>query len=161
MSLVLVRVDSRLVHGQVVEGWVPHVKANCLLVVNDDLAVNPFLRSVMELAGTPSLRIVFCTVDEVARAAAEVDRRGERAILLCSTPADAARVLAKGIRFGELNIGNLHFGAGRVEITPSVFFAPEDYDSVDALQRQGITVEVRGTPFEPGKPVRGGGGWEF
>ena len=37
MSLVLVRVDSRLVHGQVVEGWVPHVHANCLLVVNDDL----------------------------------------------------------------------------------------------------------------------------
>jgi PTS system mannose-specific IIB component len=160
MPLVLVRVDSRLVHGQVVEGWVPHVKAGCLLVVNDDLASNPFLRSVMELAGTPSLRIVFCTVDQVAAAAAEVDRRGERAILLCSTPADAARVLAAGIRFQALNIGNLHFGAGRVEITPSVFFAPEDFEAVDALRRNGVEVEVRATPFEPGKPV-GGGGFEF
>ena len=68
MPLALVRVDSRLVHGQVVEGWVPHVKANCLLVVNDDLASNPFLRSVMELAGNPSLRIVFCRLDDVASA---------------------------------------------------------------------------------------------
>lgn len=161
MPLVLVRVDSRLVHGQVVEGWVPHVHANCLLVVNDDLAANPFLRSVMELAGTPSLRIVFCTLDQVVREAAEIDRRGEKAILLCSTPADAARVLANGVRFSALNIGNIHFGAGRVEITPSVFFSPEDYDSVEALQRQGVEVEVRGTPFEPPKSVRGGGGWEF
>jgi PTS system mannose-specific IIB component len=160
MPLVLVRVDSRLVHGQVVEGWVPHVKADCLLVVNDDLASNPFLRSVMELAGNPSLRIVFCTMDDVAAAVAEVDRRGERAILLCSTPADAAGVLSRGVRFRELNIGNLHFGAGRVEITPSVFFAPEDFEAVEALQRLGVQVEVRGTPFEPGKPV-GGGGFEF
>jgi PTS system mannose-specific IIB component len=103
---------------------------------------------------------VFCTVDQVAAAAAEVDRRGERAILLCSTPADAARVLAAGIRFQALNIGNLHFGAGRVEITPSVFFAPEDFEAVDALRRNGVEVEVRATPFEPGKPV-GGGGFEF
>jgi mannose/fructose/N-acetylgalactosamine-specific phosphotransferase system component IIB len=161
MPLVLVRIDSRLVHGQVVEGWVPHVKANCLLVVNDDLAANPFLRSVMELAGTPSLRIVFCTLDEVAQAAAEIAGRGEKAILLCSTPADAARIYAKGVHFTDLNIGNLHFGTGRVEITPSVFFAPEDYEAVEALQRQGVAVEVRGTPFEPGKPIRGGGGWEF
>ncbi|HEY5997454.1 MAG TPA: PTS sugar transporter subunit IIB [Candidatus Deferrimicrobiaceae bacterium] len=160
MPLALVRVDSRLVHGQVVEGWVPHVKANCLLVVNDDLASNPFLRSVMELAGNPSLRIVFCKLDDVASAVAEVDRRGERTILLCSTPADAAGVLARGVRFTELNIGNLHFGAGRTEITPSVFFAPEDFEAVEALQRQGVQVEVRGTPFEPGKPV-GGGGFEF
>ena len=160
MPLVLVRVDARLVHGQVVEGWVPHLKANCLLVVNDDLASNPFLRSVMELAGTPSLRIVFCTLDGVAAAAAEVERRGERAILLCSTPADAARILAKGVRFAALNIGNLHYGAGRVEITPSVFFAPEDYESVEALRVRGVAVEVRGTPFEPPKAV-GPGGFEF
>ncbi len=160
MPLALVRVDSRLVHGQVVEGWVPHVMANCLLVVNDDLAANPFLRSVMELAGNPSLRIVFCTLDEVSGAVAEIDRRGEKAILLCATPSDAARILAGGVRFAALNIGNLHFGAGRVEITPSVFFAPEDYESVEALQRQGVQVEVRGTPFEPGKSV-GGGGFEF
>ena len=160
MPLVLVRVDSRLVHGQVVEGWVPNVKANCLLVVNDDLASNPFLRSVMELAGNRSLRIVFCTVQDVREAAAEVDRRGERAILLCSTPADAVRVLSAGIRFQSLNIGNLHFGAGRTEITPSVFFAPEDFEAVGALQRLGVSVEVRATPFEPGKPV-GGGGFEF
>ncbi len=50
MSLVLARIDCRLIHGQVVETWIPHVNANLLIVANDDLYANPVLRSVMELA---------------------------------------------------------------------------------------------------------------
>jgi len=47
MPLVLARIDCRLIHGQVVEAWVPHTSADSLIVANDDLAGNPFLRSVM------------------------------------------------------------------------------------------------------------------
>ena len=59
MALVLVRVDCRLIHGQVVEAWVPHTGANCLLVANDDLVSNPFLRSVMEMAVPSDIHVVF------------------------------------------------------------------------------------------------------
>ena len=68
MSLVLVRVDCRLIHGQVVETWVPHTGADCLVVANDDLCSNPFLRSVMELAVPRSIHVIFCRLDEVADA---------------------------------------------------------------------------------------------
>jgi PTS system mannose-specific IIB component len=146
LSLVLVRVDSRLVHGQVVEGWVPHTGANAIVVANDDLAGNTLLRSVMELAGRSTLRISFCRLDEAPAAVAETERRGEATILICATTADAHRLHRLGIPFESLNIGNLHFAAGRVEVSPSVFFAPEDFDEVEALSREGVAVTVRATP---------------
>ena len=78
MPLVLARIDCRLIHGQVVETWVPHTSADSLIVANDDLAGNPFLRSVMELAVPPAIRVRFCRLDEAIPVLADADRRGNR-----------------------------------------------------------------------------------
>jgi PTS system mannose-specific IIB component len=150
MSLVLARIDCRLVHGQVVETWVPHVNANSLIVANDDLAANPLLRSVMELAVPVGIRVRFCRLDEVAAAIAEADARGERSILLVSNASDAVRVRKDGAGFTLLNIGNLHFAEGKVQISPSVFFAPEDFEALRWFRSHGVSVSVKGTPFESG-----------
>ncbi|MGE5664591.1 MAG: PTS sugar transporter subunit IIB [Deltaproteobacteria bacterium] len=154
MPIVLVRVDCRLVHGQVMETWVPHTGANCLLVASDALDANPFMRSVMEIAVPSSIHVVFRRVDDVADALAEIDRKNERAILLCAALSDALRIFRAGVRFPGLNVGNLHFAEGKVEVTPSVYFAPEDFEAVDALSRLGVAVTVRSTPFEPAAPYR-------
>lgn len=158
MPLVLVRVDSRLVHGQVVETWIPHTGADCLVVASDDLADNPSLRGIMELAVPADVRVLFCRVDVAVQAVRDVDREGRKAILLCASPADALRLFRAGVRFSSLNIGNIHFGAGKKEISPSVFFSPEDFEAVEALGRLGVSVDVRSTPFEAKRAVRAGRG---
>jgi PTS system mannose-specific IIB component len=150
MSLVLARIDCRLIHGQVVETWVPHVKADSLIVANDDLAANSVLRAVMELAVPAGIRVRFCRLDEVVATIAEGDRAGERSILLVSSAADAVQVLKDGAAFRLLNIGNLHFAEGKVQISPSVFFAPEDFEALRWFRSHGVSVCVKGTPFESG-----------
>jgi PTS system mannose-specific IIB component len=117
MSLVLARIDCRLIHGQVVETWVPHVKANLLIVANDDLASNPVLRSVMELAVPVGIRVRFCRLAEVVAAIAEAARAGDRSILLLSNASDAVKARKDGASFNLLNIGNLHFAEGKVQIS--------------------------------------------
>ena len=150
MSLVLVRVDCRLIHGQVVEAWVPHTGANCLLVANDDLVANEILKSVMEMAVPTGIHVVFCRVEEVRGVLSEIDRKGEKAILLCATFGDALDIFHRGVRFSTLNIGNLHYAAGKVEIAPSVYFNKEDFEAVHCLSHLGVAVTVKATPFEAG-----------
>lgn len=150
MSLVLARIDCRLIHGQVVETWVPHVNANLLIVANDDLYANPVLRSVMELAVPVGIRVRICRLDEAVAAIAEADRAGDRSILLVSNATDAVRIRKDGAAFSLLNIGNLHFAEGKVQISPSVFFAPEDFEALRWFRSHGVSVCVKGTPFESG-----------
>jgi len=150
MPLVLARIDCRLIHGQVVETWVPHTKANSLVVANDELASNDLLRSVMELAVPMGIHVRFCRIDEARKVLADSDGAGERSILLVSSAGDAVRLLKEGADFNLLNIGNLHFAEGKVEISPSVFFAPEDFEALRWLRAHGVTVCVKGTPFEAG-----------
>ena len=158
MPLVLVRIDCRLIHGQVVETWVPHTRANSLVVANDDLAGNPFLRSVMELAVPRGIAVRFCRISEASAVLAEADRKGERSILLVSSSEDAVALRQGSVRFDFLNIGNLHFAAGKVEITPSVFFSPGDFEAIRWFRSQGVSVCVRGTPFEAGTSYEAEGG---
>ncbi len=150
MSLVLVRVDCRLIHGQVVEMWVPHTGADCLVVANDDMSENPYLRSVMELAVPSSIHVVFCRVEEIAAVLDKVDTEGEKVIVLCTSSGDALRIYNAGIHFTSLNIGNLHYAVGKVEISPSVYFSPEDFATVHSLRHRGVSVNVRATPFDAG-----------
>lgn len=158
MPIVLVRVDCRLIHGQVVETWVPHTGADCLLVANDELVANAFLRSVMEMAVPAGVHVVFCSVKEVLRVMSEIDRKGEKAILLCASSGDALEIYRRGVRYAALNIGNLHYSSGKVEVSPSVFFAREDFEAVDCLSHLGVSVTVRATPFDPGTSFTAGEG---
>jgi PTS system mannose-specific IIB component len=134
----------------VVETWVPHTGANCLLVANDDLMDNSFLRSVMEIAVPPGIHVVFCRVEEVGRVLAEIDCPGKKAILLCATSGDALDIFQRGVHFPSLNIGNLHYGAGKVEVAPSVYFSQEDFEAVHCFSHLGVAVTIRATPFEAG-----------
>ncbi|MCL2102467.1 MAG: PTS sugar transporter subunit IIB [Syntrophorhabdaceae bacterium] len=150
MSLVLARIDCRLVHGQVVETWIQHVKANSLIVANDAVVDNPMMRSVMELAVPVEVKVRFCRLDQAIEMIKEADLVGERSILLISNASDAIKIRKSGARFTNLNIGNLYFEEGKVQITPSVFFAPEDFEALQWFRSNGVSVCVKGTPFESG-----------
>ncbi|HQP30651.1 MAG TPA: PTS sugar transporter subunit IIB, partial [Deltaproteobacteria bacterium] len=50
MNIVLVRVDDRLIHGQILESWIPFIKAQCVVVANDALAGDQFQRAILSMA---------------------------------------------------------------------------------------------------------------
>ena len=150
MPLVLARIDCRLIHGQVVEAWVPHLKADSLIVANDAMEANPMFRVVMELAAPVGVKVRFCRLDQLPQVLAVADAAGERSILLVSSASDAVRAMERGAAFTTLNIGNLHFEEGKVQISPSVFFAPGDFKALQWFCSRGVSVDVKGTPFEPG-----------
>ena len=104
----------------------------------------------MELAVPVGIRVRFCRLDEAVAAIAEADRAGERSILLVSNATDAVKIRKDGAAFNLLNIGNLHFAEGKVQISPSVFFAPEDFEALRWFRSHGVSVCVKGTPFESG-----------
>ena len=66
MSIVLARIDSRLVHGQVLEAWVPYVDADCIVVANDEVAGTSFQRMVMQAAVPSSLKLFIGTIEASA-----------------------------------------------------------------------------------------------
>ena len=148
MNLVLTRIDNRLIHGQVLESWVPHVQANCIVVANDLLAANP-LKKLMMKASVPSrMRVEIASVADAVQLLLTSSLDDYRVLLLFGTPADALRAYRLGLNYQQLNLGNLHADAGKARFSCTVFLALEDLDDLKTLEEAGISITARCIPAD-------------
>jgi mannose/fructose/N-acetylgalactosamine-specific phosphotransferase system component IIB len=151
----LVRVDNRLVHGQVLEAWLPALDAQGILVADDEAASNVLARSAMALA-IPS-RIKF-EVLPVQAAAAMLRPGGKgpaspRTLVLLRDVRDAEALHSAGVPMPQLNLGNVHFAAGRKQVSPSVYLDAAELEALGRLAAQGTHVEARAVPSETPLPL--------
>ena len=153
-GVALVRVDNRLVHGQVLEAWLPALDAHGILVADDEAAGNVLARSAMALAIPPGVNFEVLRVE----AAAGLLRPGgkgpqaPRTLVLLRDVRDAVALSEAGVPVPQLNLGNVHFGRGRKQVSPSVFLDAGELAALEKLSRAGTQVEVRAVPSEP--PLR-------
>ena len=153
-GVALVRVDNRLVHGQVLEAWLPALDAHGILVADDEAAGNVLARSAMALAIPPGVNFEVLRVE----AAAGLLRPGgkgpqaPRTLVLLRDVRDAVALSEAGVSVPQLNLGNVHFGRGRKQVSPSVFLDAGELAALEKLSRAGTQVEVRAVPSEP--PLR-------
>lgn len=148
MSLVLTRIDNRLIHGQVLEAWVPNIKANCIVVANDKIAANPMQKLLMEASVPKGLRVFIGTVDEARDILASEELTHARVLLLFATADDALQAHRLGVVFNDLNLGNMHAGDGKVKCSCTIALAAEDVDDLNLLEKAGITIYSQCVPSD-------------
>ena len=146
--LTLVRIDDRLIHGQVVEGWLPVLKAARVVVVSDDAASDPVQRALMELS-LPA-EVALDVLDSIKAPAVLKAAAGssERVLLLAPGPQEVLALHEAGVPFDSVNVGGLHFAAGTVQLGKAIFLDQGDMLCLEALAARGVRVEGRAVPSE-------------
>jgi PTS system mannose-specific IIB component len=147
--ICLVRVDNRLLHGQILETWVPRLRARRVLVADDEAARTPLARAAMTLALPPGVGAEVVPVESVDWAA--LAAAPEPVLVLVREVADLARAAGRGLAPAlapRLNLGNVHFGPGRRPVSPSVFLRADELDALQALAAAGFEVEARAVPSD-------------
>lgn len=146
-NIALVRVDCRLVHGQILEAWVPYIKAKYIIVVDDKVAADSFFETVIRMAVPSDIEVIVSSVDDFAQGFTFGHSGKKNAIVLFSNVADACRAFQKGFRFDRLNIGNIYNNEYKVCCAPSVLLCEEEIKYLEELSRQpGVFVELQSIP---------------
>jgi mannose/fructose/N-acetylgalactosamine-specific phosphotransferase system component IIB len=151
MDIALVRVDNRLVHGQILEAWVPFLRASCIVVVDDQVASDFFQETVIRMAVPREVQVIISGLKEFAETYSFTQGHGKKTIVLFSTVTAALAVHRLGFRFAKLNIGNIYNENCRLCCTPSVLLSDTDISDMTSLHDEGVQIEVRRVPKE--KPV--------
>ena len=145
------RVDNRLVHGQILEAWVPFLKASCIVVADDQVASDFFRETVIRMAVPSEVRVVISGVAEFAENNVFQRGCGPSTIVLFSTVSDASTAYRLGFRFDKLNIGNIYHEECRLCCTQSVQLNDGDIRDITGLRNAGVQIEFRRVPRE--KPI--------
>ena len=148
MSLVLTRIDNRLIHGQVLEAWVPFVKADCIVVANDELAHNPLKKMMMQASVPSRMQVEIGTIDEIISLLKSEALQRKKVLLLFGTAADALRAYRSGLEFDRLNLGNLHADKGKARLCCTVFLDEADVDDLALLDQAGVDISARCIPAD-------------
>lgn len=146
-----IRVDNRLIHGQVVEAWLPHLKVARVVVADDEAADSPLVRAAMGLAVQDSVDVEIARLEEVDFSKLASDRA--KTLVLLRDVEDVVRAHARGMPVSHLNLGNVHYASGRKQVSPSVFLSGEEVHALEKLASEGAEVELRAVPNEHPIPL--------
>lgn len=148
MSIVLTRIDNRLIHGQVLETWIPSTRSNCIAVANDEVAAAPLQRLLIQAAVPSGLKVVIGTVAEVAKSLHQGLFDDFRVLLLFASSRDALEGYRQGIAFSELNLGNMHAGEGKLKLSCTIALDTEDIVNLQTLEDAGVRIVSRCIPSD-------------
>jgi mannose/fructose/N-acetylgalactosamine-specific phosphotransferase system component IIB len=132
-----------LIHGQVLEAWVPHLKIARLVVADDEAAGNALMRAAMTMAVPDSVEVRISKIDQTDFPAIAKDAVPTLVLLRDVMAAVTAR--RYGLPEGPLNVGNVHAGTGRSQVTRAVFLSPEE---TAELKNLGMLVTLQSVPSE-------------
>ena len=142
----LVRVDDRLIHGQVTVGWAPYLRASRIIVVSDRLAANTVLASILRVGVPVGMQIDVVNVDESAALCSQGRSSPGNVIVLFEGLGDVRRAVGLGLQVQSLNLGGLRGSGEGVRVSDAVFLSPQDQEVIRDLRLRGIAVETRIMP---------------
>lgn len=146
MKIGLVRVDDRLIHGQVVLGWTRTVGASVILVANDKVAVDRMQRSLLKMAAPSDVAVEILSVADAAARLTEQAWPGETLLVLVRDPVDLVRLADAGVSLSQVNVGNVRYEEGRIRITKEVAATPPELAAWKRLDQMGVALECQWLP---------------
>lgn len=153
MTLALVRVDDRLVHGQVVEGWLRVIQADRVVVVCDRAAADPLQKGMMRLALPDEVMLDVWPVTEALREWPRLVDRSERVLVLLPGIKELRTLVEGGAVPPGVNLGGVHDGPGRRPVTANLFLSDEDRSHLAVVLDRRVAVETRALPGDAVLPM--------
>jgi PTS system mannose-specific IIB component len=148
-DIALVRVDNRLVHGQILEAWVPYIKAKCIIVVDNVIACDFYCETVIRMAVPSKIEVIIISVEEFVKNYTFSRNNGKKTIVLFSTISDVTKAYKMGFHFDKLNIGNIYNEDFKLCCAPSVFLCDTDIlDILKLSEENGVNIELKRVPRE-------------
>lgn len=147
----LVRIDDRLIHGQVIAVWCKHQPFNRIVVVDDEVGADPFMQQVLSLAAPPGLEVTALPVSDGVRVLKEDPSRWKTTMVLMKTPQTAKRLYEEGLEFKALNVGGMGSKPGRKNIFKNTAASPDEIATLKDLMDKGVKITLMSVPGEPSK----------
>lgn len=147
MPLVLLRVDERLIHGQVVVAWGGKLRPQRIVVADDALAVSEWEQDLYRLGVSPGTESEFLPVAAAREHLPQWRGSTQRVILLVRGIADLVVLGENAALAGEeVNLGGVHYAAGREAVLPYLYLSSEEQQALSLLAQAGVRISACDVP---------------
>jgi len=150
LAIALIRIDDRLIHGQITTNWIAQTNANMIIIASDRVVQDKVRKSVVELTAPKNIKTEVLSIAEaIEKLTGPLAGENCRAFVMCCAPDEVLALREGGVDFTHVVIGNMgSMGRGEeaVRITKSVMLTKKDREDFALLQQMGVKCEIRVIP---------------
>lgn len=139
----LMRVDHRLLHGQVAFSWTSGVGANCILVASDTVVSDPVWKTTLKLGKPDGVKLVMKNIDDSIAAINSGVTDKYALIIVVQTIADAKRLADGCPQVTSINLGNTRESKTTTQVSKQVFLEEDEKIILRELMGRGVECEIR------------------
>lgn len=150
MSVKLVRIDDRLIHGQIVTAWIKEAKASAILVADDIAAKDPTQSMLLKLTTPKNTKLYIKGLKDSVDSIKNNEIK-EDVFMLIRNPENAYKLLEYGLDLSDINLGNVSNSkseTGRKTILPFLHLEENDVNFIRKLDEAGVNLDVRAVPSD-------------
>lgn len=146
MKIVLARVDSRLLHGQVATAWTKSTNPNRIIVVSDSVSKDELRKKLIEEAAPPGVKANVVPIKKIIEVSRDPRFGNTKALLLFENPQDVLRTIEGGVDIDTLNIGSMAHSVGKVMVNKVLSMNADDVETFEKLKEKHVKFDVRKVP---------------
>ncbi|MBS5065438.1 MAG: PTS sugar transporter subunit IIB, partial [Hungatella hathewayi] len=139
--LSLVRIDDRLIHGQVATQWVANVSANTIVIIDDETANDEFTTMVCKGMAPLHVEVFVCTTAEAGEKLRELDEdSSRRTIVLVKTPGVLLQLMENGVNMKKIIVGGIGKRADRKIFYKSIHVSDREIEDLNKIIYVFLTI---------------------
>lgn len=149
MIINLVRIDDRLIHGQVTTVWTKEAKAERIIVVSDEVANDEIRATLVKQAAPPGIKVSVVSIEKAAAVYKNPKYENDTVFYLFTNPTDILRLIERGVPIKSINIGGMSFKAGKKQITKAVSVDENDVSAFRKMHEMGVDLCLKVVITDP------------
>lgn len=152
-NIVMTRIDDRLLHGQIVVGWIPYLKVNEVLVIDDLSAKDAFFRELIMSAAPSFVDVYVKTLEESLKYLKE-ESYDEKILIITKKISDVKYLYENGVKINYINVGNIGPNNVRKKYGDTISLSEEELIMLLELEKNdNCDVEIRMVPTDKKRSV--------
>ncbi|MCW9732474.1 mannose/fructose/sorbose PTS transporter subunit IIB [Avibacterium sp. 20-15] len=153
MNISLLRIDSRLIHGQVATSWAKSVKCEAIFAVSDEVADDPIRRDLLLQVAPEHLKSYVIPVEKAIKVYHNPKYAGKNILWLVTNPTDIVRLIEGGVKVDKVNVGGMTYKEGNQQLSQAVTVNQQDVDAFYKLLDLGVELSLQQVASSPKEPL--------
>ena len=144
----LIRIDDRLLHGQVAFTWTPALGADCIVVANDKVAKDEFLKMTLNLAKPASAKLLIKSLADTVIFLNDPRSQSLKILVIINSVKDASILADEVSEIKSINFGGIRTKEGARSISKAIAVTDDDITIIKEMLGKEIELEVRQVPTD-------------
>jgi mannose/fructose/N-acetylgalactosamine-specific phosphotransferase system component IIB len=146
MEQEFIRIDDRLIHGQVVLGWVNHLQTKRIILCDNSIASSEWEKELYLSIVPDDLTAMVMTVDDTAKFLHGNHSQLKDTIVLLSSPSVVEDLINKNVKLHGVNVGGIHFKEGKKKYLTYLYLDSDDIASFKRCANSGLKFSCQDVP---------------